>query len=140
MPELFRDEDFKNGLDQLGSKGPSDLPQQKLHYVLIHPICVHQTPCNSSCLPWFNILLTFLLSCLLCGQGPRAIRIINIVLSALVRRESKCCFHDLSSVCYQVCLSPQSKKEKSVHIFETTKTKTQAVSLLFSSESCHCFV
>ena len=42
--------------------------------------------------------------------------------------------------CVLSSLSPQSKKEKSVHIFETTKTKTQAVSLLFSSESCHCFV
>lgn len=33
-----------------------------------------------------------------------------------------------------------TRRKKSVHVFETTKTKTQAVSLHFGSESCHCFV
>lgn len=82
---------------------------------------VHPSPCKSSPLSRFdNILLIFLLSRLLCGQGPQAICIINIVLSVIVRRELKCCHlqrcHYLSSVCYYVFFSPLKQKKRKVFL------------------------
>lgn len=79
-----------------------------------------------SCPPIIDNVLASLLSNLPCGQDPQAVSqlLISGNWNAVIT-----CF-----LCVTEYFSPAKQNMKSVHIFKTTKTKTRAVSLLFSSE------
>lgn len=109
------------------SKGPEDLPQlTPLCFRLvsvIHPVFVQ-------CGQLDNNIVNMLLSHLLCGQASWVLFIISS--------------QELMSELVLFIIFSFSLKAKKVFISlkkkNTHNTKTQAVSLLFSSESCHCFV